>query len=78
MDKASIHKTVQFNDFLEVHTMCVWSTASRLARKGEWQQLAVDRVRFKRRIQMLDLVLSPVLKKKIEDTVTSRTEKTVF
>lgn len=45
-----------------IHTLRVWSYAYQAHRKGDyWQQCALDRERFKRRIQNLEVLLSPIL-----------------
>ena len=39
----------------------VWSYASRAARHGEWEQIARDRERFRRRIQRLSEIIELML-----------------
>ena len=45
---------VHFNDHVQVKYMYVWNTAYRLARKGPWMKMALDRIRFKKRIDKID------------------------
>ena len=59
-------KKVRFNENVTVHYMIYWDFAYREARKGTWKQEIADRCRFTRRVQELDLMLGPYLKKKIE------------
>lgn len=49
------------NELAEVHPMVVWSFAYRQARKGTWEADALDRLRFKKRIEELDKILTPIL-----------------
>ena len=60
-------KSVSFNDNVKIHYMIVWSTAYYLARKSTWQQYAIDRARFQRRIRQLEPILNRVLQKKIKE-----------
>lgn len=50
-----------------VHPMIVWSFAYRQARKGTWEVDALDRLRFQRRVEEVDKILTPVLLAKIEE-----------
>ena len=50
-----------------VHPMIVWSFAYRQARKGTWELDAIDRLRFQKRIEEVDKILTPVLLAKIEE-----------
>lgn len=52
---------------LVVHPMIVWSFAYRQARKGTWEVDALDRLRFQKRIEEVDEILTPVLLAKIEE-----------
>lgn len=50
--------------------MCVWLFAYHTARNGMcWQQMAVDRCRFQRRIQQTSKVISPVLTKEHREKI---------
>lgn len=56
-------KKVSFSDKPpKVHVMRVWSFAARQARRGNWEQDAMDRDRFKRKIADVDMAVSWVLK----------------
>lgn len=48
---------VHFNDKIDIHTMRVWAYASHQARISSWQQEALDRERFQRRI----IATAPIL-----------------
>lgn len=54
-----------------VHPMIVWSFAYRQARKGTWEVDALDRLRFQKRIEEVDEILTPVLLAKIEEVKRS-------
>lgn len=54
-------KKVRFDPNPKVHVMRTWSYAYRSARKGEWESIARDRVRFQNRIQRAAACLDPVL-----------------
>ena len=41
--------------------MCVWSYAYRENRKTYWMSVAVDKMRFQRRIQNKEYLLNPIL-----------------
>ena len=47
--------------------MHVWQYASQAARRGEWEQAARDRERFRMRIERLGVILNPMLLRKISD-----------
>lgn len=51
-------KTVRFDLKAKVHLMCAWNFAYAEARKDVWQQTAIDRVRFKERINELNKILT--------------------
>ena len=53
-------------DLVVIHYMKHWDFAYREARKGTWEQDAVDRCRFLRRIRELELTLGPYLRRKLE------------
>lgn len=57
------------NELAVVHPMVVWSFAYRQARKGTWEADALDRLRFKKRIDELDEILTPVLLAKMEQVI---------
>ena len=67
--KKKCRKKVCFQkdeDLVEVHQMIQWDFAYREARKGTWELEAVDRWRFMQRINDLELILSPCLRRKLE------------
>ena len=47
-----------------INKMYVWSFAYQEARKGRWHLLRVDNDRFRRRIDQIDCIISPVLENK--------------
>lgn len=46
-----------------IHRLYVWNYAYRNARIGKWMQAARDRDRFRRRIEELSIVITPILQK---------------
>ena len=63
-------KKVRFkpdHELAVVQPMIVWSFAYRQARKGTWEVDALDRIRFQKRIEEVDKILTPVLLAKIEE-----------
>ncbi|XP_043493200.1 phosphopantothenoylcysteine decarboxylase subunit VHS3 isoform X2 [Polistes fuscatus] len=54
-------KKVTFNLKPVIHTMLKWDYAYRAARKGPWEQMAVDRFRFNGRISSYHVILDPIL-----------------
>ena len=61
MSSLSVRRTVTFDKRITVITLTDWPTdVYRAARKGQWMQLAVDRHRFKRRIQQTELELGNI------------------
>lgn len=59
--KLSKGKRVKFNLRPIVHEIRAWKFAYAQARKGHWHQIGWDRERFKRRVNDLSEILSPVL-----------------
>lgn len=56
-DKRNNDKKVHFaegRDLQQVRRLCTWSYAHQAARKGEWEQYARDRARFRTRIQEVE------------------------
>ena len=47
--------------------MHAWRFAYHKARCGEWEQIACDRERFRRRIDKVNEILHPMLVKKYEE-----------
>lgn len=60
-DSGFIDKKVSFNLRPKVLTMRVWQFAYAEARKGNWEQVGRDRIRFAKRIMDLTKTLSPIL-----------------
>lgn len=60
-------KSVQFSDRITVILIPYEE------RKGEWMTMALDRYRFKRRIENMSNILSPILKKHLQ-TIRTQTE----
>ena len=59
-------KKVKFNERVIIYPLYVWNFAYREARKSTWMQEAIDRYRFRRRIQELEKLLEPILKNVIK------------
>lgn len=58
----SRNKSVTFADVVTVRYQSTWSEADyRAARRGPWMTMAVDRHRFRRRIEKLSKILTPIL-----------------
>jgi len=60
---------VKFNLIPKVNTMVCWDFAYRDARRGIWQQYAIERCHFKSRINKLESILNVVLSPSHRDTV---------
>ena len=60
-------KRVRFNDEVQICRMYTWEYARRRCRKNDWMIEAVDRFRFERRIQNVEIMLNPILIKKHSD-----------
>ncbi|KAF2897716.1 hypothetical protein ILUMI_08457 [Ignelater luminosus] len=57
-------KKVRFadeKDLCEIHPMIQWSFAYQKARKGPWEQFALDRARFKNRVSNVEPILNAIL-----------------
>ncbi|XP_074111247.1 protein phosphatase 1 regulatory subunit 15 [Cotesia typhae] len=65
----STNTKVRFNLEPTVHTIIKWDFAYRAARKGPWEQMARDRVRFRTRIFSTGRVIEPVLATKHRDCI---------
>lgn len=58
---VKIRKKVQFDKFVQIiYIPCE-------DRKGIWMQYAIDRAHFKRRIEQVEILLSPTLLLKLND-----------
>ena len=62
-----VKKQVHFDEKLTVHVMHAWRFAYHKARCGEWEQIARDRERFRRRIDKVNEILHPILVKKCKE-----------
>ena len=61
MSSLSIRRTVTFDKHITVYRLDYWAPEMySAARKGPWLQLAVDRHRFKRRIQLTEVALGNI------------------
>ena len=58
-------------ELVTVHCMIAWDYAYRSCRKGPWERMAQDRVRFAKRIEEIGLVLEPCLKKSLSQMPSS-------
>ena len=66
MDKKKKGKKVTFDDIVDVQFMYVWSYAYKQARIGIWNHLALDRIRFQKRISLIEPKLTKVLEQKLK------------
>ena len=64
INTQGLKRTVQFDD--NVHTILI----AYEDRKGEWMNYAIDRAHFKRRIHQMEMILLPILKKKLAKLCT--------
>ncbi|CAL1594858.1 unnamed protein product [Knipowitschia caucasica] len=60
-------KKVWFSDQVQVHVMRSWRWARQAARRGQWEESARDRERFRRRIQEAERILGPCLRQEVRD-----------
>lgn len=49
------------SELCQIHPMITWSYAYQKARIGPWQRYAIDRLRFKDHISILEEKLKPIL-----------------
>lgn len=54
-----------------VHEIRAWKFAYSEARKGKWEQLGRDRLRFEKRINELSRILTPILAAKHRQKIFS-------
>lgn len=65
-----IMKKVTFNENKnKIHQTFVWTFAYRQARKSNFQQLALDRHRFQRRIRKMEFIIGMVLECSHRDNI---------
>ena len=78
MSSISIRRTVTFDKCVTIFRFYDWAPEiCRAARKGPWMQLAVDRHRFKRRIQMTEVVLGNIFTDNHRDKMFAYTNKLI-
>ncbi|XP_020780618.1 protein phosphatase 1 regulatory subunit 15B [Boleophthalmus pectinirostris] len=66
------HKKVRFSDEVKVHVMRSWRFAHEAARRGQWEEFARDRDRFRRRIQEVERTVGPILRPEHRERVWTR------
>ncbi|XP_033823607.1 protein phosphatase 1 regulatory subunit 15B [Periophthalmus magnuspinnatus] len=66
------HKKVRFSNEVKVHVMRSWRFAHEAARRGQWEESARDRDRFRRRIQEVDRTVGPILRQEHRERVWAR------
>ncbi|EDW09790.2 uncharacterized protein LOC6579982 [Drosophila mojavensis] len=70
IDNSQEHrKRVRFDLKPKVHVMHTWDYAYRAARKGGWQQIALDRERFQQRINRIAPTLNIILTSNHRDKI---------
>lgn len=52
---------IRFSPKIKIHKMYVWQFAYKQARKNNWEEIYLDRIRFKDRINKTDQIISPIL-----------------
>lgn len=65
-------RKVQFSVTPKIHTLYKWDFAYRQSRKGVWEEIARDRVRFQRRIQKMEKIISRVLDEKHRNEIKKK------
>lgn len=58
---SEIVKKVQFNETPKIHHLITYGFAYQESRKGNWEQVARDRIRFQNRIKLIGNEISPIL-----------------
>lgn len=53
-------KQVTFSQKPTIHYMVTWKFAYKECRKKWWENVAIDRIRFERRISQLSSILEPI------------------
>lgn len=70
----SRNKKVTFKpdkELVTIHRIVAWDYAYRSCRRGPWEQMAQDRVRFAKRIEEVGTILEPCLKKLLSQIPSS-------
>lgn len=63
---------VRFEENVQVRHLFVWRYAHRAARRGNWEQCARDRERFKLKIKYFyEDIINPVLESKIKQITSN-------
>ncbi|KAJ0029145.1 hypothetical protein NQD34_004142, partial [Periophthalmus magnuspinnatus] len=70
--KKSLTLQVRFSNEVKVHVMRSWRFAHEAARRGQWEESARDRDRFRRRIQEVDRTVGPILRQEHRERVWAR------
>lgn len=60
-------KRVSFDPNVKVYPLYKWDYAYREARKSQWEQFTRDRIRFQRRFQAIEELLSPIFAEKLKN-----------
>uniref|UniRef100_A0A3B4BCX1 Protein DP71L n=1 Tax=Periophthalmus magnuspinnatus TaxID=409849 RepID=A0A3B4BCX1_9GOBI len=68
----SLTLQVRFSNEVKVHVMRSWRFAHEAARRGQWEESARDRDRFRRRIQEVDRTVGPILRQEHRERVWAR------
>lgn len=60
-----VAKKVVFNERdNKVHYIVAWSYAYNSARKKYWEYFVIDRIHFRRRVENMSFIISPILENK--------------
>lgn len=62
-------RKVSFNPNIEVLIMHEWTSAYTAARRSEWMEIHADRLRFLKRVEETNKILSPILNKEHREKV---------
>lgn len=75
-----MEKKVHFAEGERIQRMVAWKFAYNSCRKKYWEYFAIDRIRFKKRIEITSMILMPILNKTHRDYIYKRRfqEKYVF
>lgn len=65
-------RKVSFNPNIEVLIMYEWTLAYTEARRSEWMEIRADRLRFLKRIEVTNKILSPILNEEHRKKVLNR------
>ena len=62
-------KKVTFNNKITIKVMHVYKFASEKNRARYWENVALDRIRFQRKITQFEEIIGPVLEEKIQNKI---------